>query len=817
MPLTMPRQTYISTHAPLAALLVASLTASLTACVASELGPDTDGDGLTDAQEAAFGTDPNNPDSNGNGIPDGEDPNPAPENYRIETAATYDTEPFSLSGTVTVTLTDGRNQRAAGKSLTVTTDPADDADKLTIAEPPATDDGGQSRFTVSSEIGGTFYLVVTFDDPDDRFPAVSATQKLVFTAPPDENVVIPQPGFNQPPYDSEGPADGEMRVFIVEGESVLDTSASPTPLSAAFVMLGDNLARGTTDNNGCLTFCEDGTTCSGCPNTGASVTVPEGTLRDGVMLTAALDGYRYISVTDAATRIVSLPLSPLASVPDESAVGFGRVEGEVKGWLGEYGLPSYGKASFDKFNLAIVQIGLKNIPLASISIGRIIEGKTETTGPLPIPANLALFSGNAGDKAVFSINEVPEGEHIIFAVAGEAEKVPDTLLNPYALQFTPRTFGIGRITVKTGEVTKAEIEMKIDIRRRNTFVADGGNPNDYPNREVEVLLGAKGADPRTENNGCTSGCSIYERRCSNSTAPTVAQCEAACATDGSLIPNLLLLPAIDFGKDGVVFVDVGSRYQELGPASNPNFAAFPYEDHPEFQKLGLKSFGNLFNIIGARRNVYGSDPPGISVRIFRYLEDGESINATAQDRDMITMPLPIEPTPPPFGAPVDEPGGSLSKTGTIRWVNGLTPQAPHINIARLNYMVPAPKNTIANEPRQSIGGPRSYILWELFMPGDREEVKLPNLPDDAPNMPLLRNPRPNIDRKCKRCSEQECDPQGYAENMLELELTHVHVTDARGADVQPRTSYDFRNGWRYRDFEDRAWSTAQDSFIVTIE
>ena len=37
---------------------------------------DTDGDGLPDAAEKVLGTDPMNPDTNGNGIPDGKDPKP---------------------------------------------------------------------------------------------------------------------------------------------------------------------------------------------------------------------------------------------------------------------------------------------------------------------------------------------------------------------------------------------------------------------------------------------------------------------------------------------------------------------------------------------------------------------------------------------------------------------------------------------------------------------------------------------------------------------------------------------------------------------
>ena len=41
-------------------------------------GVDSDGDGLTDRQEARFGTDPAVPDTDGDGLLDGEDPSPLP-------------------------------------------------------------------------------------------------------------------------------------------------------------------------------------------------------------------------------------------------------------------------------------------------------------------------------------------------------------------------------------------------------------------------------------------------------------------------------------------------------------------------------------------------------------------------------------------------------------------------------------------------------------------------------------------------------------------------------------------------------------------
>lgn len=50
--------------------------AAATFCVKNVPGVDTDGDGLSDTEEAALGTNPNNPDTDGDGVSDSEDPDP---------------------------------------------------------------------------------------------------------------------------------------------------------------------------------------------------------------------------------------------------------------------------------------------------------------------------------------------------------------------------------------------------------------------------------------------------------------------------------------------------------------------------------------------------------------------------------------------------------------------------------------------------------------------------------------------------------------------------------------------------------------------
>ena len=56
-------------------LLLAVAAAWAVAC-GRDGGVDSDGDGLTDEQEALFGTDPTRVDSDGDGVPDGSDPDP---------------------------------------------------------------------------------------------------------------------------------------------------------------------------------------------------------------------------------------------------------------------------------------------------------------------------------------------------------------------------------------------------------------------------------------------------------------------------------------------------------------------------------------------------------------------------------------------------------------------------------------------------------------------------------------------------------------------------------------------------------------------
>ena len=85
----MPRKLVTFLCSVLAICLVAI---ACSAPEAATLSPDSDGDGLSDAQEAVAGTDPHNQDSDGDGYWDRLDPNPLDATIPLAAVATLDPE-----------------------------------------------------------------------------------------------------------------------------------------------------------------------------------------------------------------------------------------------------------------------------------------------------------------------------------------------------------------------------------------------------------------------------------------------------------------------------------------------------------------------------------------------------------------------------------------------------------------------------------------------------------------------------------------------------------------------------------------------------
>jgi hypothetical protein len=708
----------------------------------SEISKDSDGDGLTDQQEERFGTDPQAEDSDGDGIIDALDPSPIAINYKLLLEVT-ESDKEKLTAAVIATLIDPRNRPAEGRMILFDSEDAELSTPEELGE-------GKYEVTVTTPGFGAYPVTAVFDDPDDLYEEVRAEVTVSFGE-------APRAGNNPPPYEDAGPINGALRVYVVDGRTLYDPRNSPVPVPDAFVMLGLDAENGNiqyANNEGYVDFEWE-------------------SLKGPVTVTAGADGYRYITYVDVDAAVVCLPLFPLDAIKGRNDQRFGTLTGSVKGFEGETGLTPFPENNniMEKATLAIVRSSLKFMPLSSVSIGTILENAPEDA-ILPIPMNLVIYMPSQPERNVFTLKDLPVGEHIVFAVAGEATGVTQTLENPYALQFKPLAFGITRVTVQPGDNNQPiEIPLTIDMQSDD-------------NIKVEVWLGNKGYDPRAKAD----------------------------------LPHLLLLPALDFGPDGVVFVDVNSAYQQPETFENPQTIRFPPLNHPTFTALDLYDNGNLFNIIGARYANQGGDPPGISVHVFRHLQDGDVIDARNED-SCLDMQLPLDPAPPllyeseeipegeehPTYIPMDTVGGKLT-ANHFSWGQIDVPRASDVNIMRINYMTPAPDNPLMRD--HVVGGPESHGLWEIILDGAVTEFTLPELPDDAPNMPILLNPQP---------TDKERSVQTYAENALEAEVNAMILGNPGGPDPGYDHVFDYNNGFLYTDTEQHAYGVSQDSYIFEVD
>ena len=129
------------------------------------------------------------------------------------------------------------------------------------------------------------------------------------------------------------------------------------------------------------------------------------------------------------------------------------------------------------------------------------------------------------------------------------------------------------------------------------------------------------------------------------------------------------------------------------------------------------------------------------------------------------------------------------------------PVAADLYVVRINYMTPAPMNPMTHDTSTgkpySVGGPRSHVLWELFVPGDRTTIELPVFPEDAPVKPILKNPVSNL-------SDKEAQ-QNYGPDTLEIELNVYKL----GAGDKP---FDYNDDFEYFDVNLHAFDVSQDSY-----
>lgn len=718
-------------------------------------GVDSDGDGLSDRQEARIGTDPTNPDTNCNGIPDGEDPAPLGATRLTLTAGPVtrvDDPEKGRCAKLTATVRGADGQLVVQQAVDIAVD--GDAVPLEVV---AGEDGSYDA-TLCVPGRRDVRVVATYRPPSS---CDWARDSLVIGFGSD----LPQPGVNT----QEGEGDGRLTVFALDADTVGFPDSSPLPFAGATVLVGTADGRSLTRTTG-----DDGRALFELADAARPFDV-----------TVGVEGFRFVTYMGLDAHTVAVALVPLDPVLPRDASRVGTIAGEVRGFLGEYapGVPRFppgnlviNVASGDNESeapLAIVQLAPRNRPLSSVSMGSILAAPP---GPIPIPRNMAYCllgpERDATCTATYGLADVPEGQYLLFALGGTASHTGDAMADPYQLWFRPRALGITRVRVHGGETTVADIPMTIDLR------PDAGT-------SVDVFLDRPPRDWWT----------------------------------GETLGNVLAMPVVHTGGEGFVFMALDGSFNHTGfdPTTQPLPVRFPADDDPAIRALGLHLRQVAVGLAG-RPTIGGADRPGDS-RAMRAGDLGRTVRLDSADSWLevphVTSPRPPEDRGrPPYELPLDLVSPDLF-TGTIAWEPVVRPRAPDLYVVRLNYMTPAPRNLMADErdpvTREvtrvgSLGGPVAHGLWEILLPGDRTELVLPVFPDTAAARPLVANPAPSP-TTYDDDGDEILRPQHYGPRTIELELD-AYVLEAGD------TPFSYRDGFRHDDLELRCAMASQDSFVV---
>ncbi len=719
---------------PLLGALFACLL--VTACVQDRIGPDRDGDGLTDRQEERFGTDPDNPDTDGDGLLDGEDPFP-----RLDDTPTIELAPGTplAIGTQYHVPIEIRLQR--GNDTEITNAVRNISATTTFGRLGAItkNSAGSYQTDLTTPSGGLATVVVTYRSPRAYEPPISDSLLIEIGG----ERQLPQPGVNPDQFAGAGPLDGSLRIITIQGESAGWRGLTPAPYGDAFVQVdfptGESLTA-VTDEQGVLLLDDD-------------------RLTQPVTVTVGAEGARYVTYFDFDSANLVVPIVALDPIPGRDDERVGHITGKVLGFDGEFGLPPFPRENNNPLtgwlNVAIVQIALRNVPLSSMSAGSVLEppkNLEDATGTTDIfPSNMVVH-WDLGEPT-YRLSGLLPGRYLLFALAGEATGVVDTMRDPYQLSFRSRALGLKEVEVRAGQETEIDLELRVDL-------IEGAGA-------IEVTLGGLPPDPLT----------------------------------GMNLPNALMLPVFDTGK-GFIFVDVDGSYNRDG-FSNPTTVVFPTPQDPVLQELGLELDPLVVGLAG-RSAQNGADPPGISTVIRHQLGPPDGIDYS-DPAVWPRLPYGVDPPPPPTGAPLDTVAGEMSPDRRIAW--GITPDGqrgdggrdPDLFVVRLNYMVPAPPNPLFKG--FSIGGPSSRVLWELFVPGDRHELHLPALPPGAPNQPILRNPAPT--------GEHQKVNQRYDADVLEVEVNAYYM----GARDKP---FDYGEDFLMEDLNLHSSGVSQESYLFRV-
>ena len=717
-------------------LLLAVAAAWAVAC-GRDGGVDSDGDGLTDEQEALFGTDPTRVDSDGDGVPDGSDPDPTTGGPALSlTSSPVFRETVERTCVrLEAVLRDGHGQALAHREVEFQ-GPAD----VEIASFEARDDGTY-RVLACSDGDGPFRLSATYDDPADEWPQAEAGVDVAFAS-----VLVP--GVNTAPGEA-GRLQGRLRVYALSKT----LTGWPQPFEGATVAVRDADGWWPTKVTGSNGYAEwEGATLQG-----------------PVDVTVGADGYRfttYLGVDAAELAFLLAPLDPVAGVDDDH---LGKIAGTVSGFLAEGGLERFPPGVlFDQVlhpesevPIALVQLAIRDVPLSSMIMSAVL-GPPAEVGGFPIPSNMAvcnltsLPTATCSPDPEFLLQDVPEGQHLVFAVGGTASQVLDSLEDPYTLVFRPRALALGRVRVEGGQTARIDLTLSIDL----TTASDDA---------VSVLLDELPYDWQS---------------------------------DGPL-PNGLVMPVFDTGGDGFVWVAVDGSYNREG-FENPVRVRFPSPDDQAIRDLGL-SVNPLAVGVAGRKTYLGGDPAGMSTAVRPGTRPGATVDFRSVD-EWLAVPQFVQPAPVAGGQPLDT-LSSQTFDGTATWKPVAGSQPLDLYVLRVNYLTAAPVNQLVGDAITgygTLGGPRSHCLWEIFVPPDRTRVDLPELPTDAPARPVVTNREPTPEP----IPGVEPSPHHFGPDAIELELSAYVL----GSDGKP---FSYNDDFAYADVNLHCTMVSQDSVAVT--
>jgi hypothetical protein len=694
------------------------------------LGPDDDHDGLSNRQEERFGTDPKNPDTDGDGILDGADDTPLGGSLLLFAGSgpVYRTSQ-GLCSDVFARPQTSDNKPISGKAQFVSFR----ADKG-ILEYLGETGTGVYQAKICSIAQEDIQVSARYDDPSDIFDPVERSIMLSL-----KQGSLPQPGLNTSGL--SGNVAGFLRVFALDADTTNYKAILPRPFKDALVVVhaGGKVFVGRTSEDGVVEF-------------------KDPSLVPPVDVTVGAEGYRFTTYIGVEAQNIAVAMMPLDPIPSEREAKTGTIEGRVIGFFGEIpGIDPFpqkgsilGCDENTEIPIAITKVALRNVPLSSISMGDILEDPLDPTSMLPVPANLVIPYENDEETWHFLLRNVPQGVHLVFALAGTTRCLPQAMQNPYALYFTPRAFGMERVEVIGGKTTSVELKLEIDLRPTSE-------------ESVKVYLGNLPNDPETN-------------------AP---------------LPNGLAFGVVDTGGEGYLFVAVDTSFNHEF-FHNPILVRFPDPKNPVFERLGIDP---LYMAVGlAGRNAYlGADPPGISTPVRPEVQAGDIVHLDSKDV-WCAIPEVLHPAPPRRqNMPLD----TLSPEqfeGRIEWKPVEYVPKPDLYVARINYLLPAPKNALLGDPHASVGGPESHCLWEIFLPSDRTFLELPSKPEGVDVWPVLKNPAPSTGDT----------PQRYDENTIEIELNAYTL----GARNKPFT---YNQDFEYYDLNCHALCVSQDSFPARVK